>query len=92
MMMFGWKKKLDKAAWAEAVYQKKIAHPENESDEKLPCAPCVAVPHKQFEHIVTYDVVILVCPQNFIGATGQIVGGFPLFCKLPRQTVKQGQP
>ena len=35
MMMFGWKKKLDKAAWAEAVYQKKIAHPENESDEKL---------------------------------------------------------
>ena len=29
-MMFGWKKKLDKAAWAEAVYQKKIAHPENE--------------------------------------------------------------
>lgn len=33
--MFGWKKKVDKAAWAEAIYQKKIAHPENESDEKL---------------------------------------------------------
>ena len=33
--MFGWKKKVDKAAWAEAIYQKKIMHPENESDEKL---------------------------------------------------------
>ena len=33
--MFGWKKKVDKAAWAEAVYQKKIMHPENEPDEKL---------------------------------------------------------
>lgn len=33
--MSGWKKKVDKAAWAEAVYQKKIMHPENESDEKL---------------------------------------------------------
>lgn len=33
--MFGWKKKLKKAAWAEAVYQKKIEHPENVSDEKL---------------------------------------------------------
>ncbi len=33
--MFGWKKKVDKAAWAEAVYQKKIAHPENESEDKL---------------------------------------------------------
>ena len=60
--------------------------------KKLPCAPCVAVPHKQLEHIVTYDVVVLVCPQNFIGAAGQIVSGFPLFFKLSRQTVKQGQP
>lgn len=34
-MMFGWKKKVDKAAWAEAIYQKRIAHPEYESDEKL---------------------------------------------------------
>ena len=33
--MFGWKKKVDKAAWAEALYQKKIAHPERESEEKL---------------------------------------------------------
>lgn len=33
--MFGWKKKADKAAWAEAIYQKKIMHPENEPDEKL---------------------------------------------------------
>ena len=33
--MFGWKKKVDKATWAEAVYQKKIMHPENEPDEKL---------------------------------------------------------
>lgn len=33
--MFGWKKKVDKAAWAEAIYRKKIAHPEKESDEKL---------------------------------------------------------
>ncbi len=33
--MFGWKKKVDKAAWAEAIYQKKIMHPENEPDEKL---------------------------------------------------------
>ena len=30
--------------------------------KKLPCAPCVAVPHKQLKHIVTYDVVILVRP------------------------------
>ena len=30
--------------------------------EKLPCAPCVAVPHKQLEHIITCDVVILVRP------------------------------
>ena len=27
--------------------------------EKL---PCVAIPHKQLEHIVTYDTVILVRP------------------------------
>ena len=33
--MFGWRKKSNKAEWAEAIYQKKIAHPENESDEKL---------------------------------------------------------
>jgi len=33
--MFGWKKKVDKAAWAEVIYQKKIMHPENEPDEKL---------------------------------------------------------
>ena len=33
--MFGWKKKVDKAAWAETIYQKKIMHSENESDEKL---------------------------------------------------------
>jgi len=33
--MFGWRKKVDKAAWTEAIYQKKIAHPECESDEKL---------------------------------------------------------
>ena len=33
--MFGWKKKVDKAAWAEDVYQKKIMRPENEPDEKL---------------------------------------------------------
>ena len=33
--MFGWKKKVDKAAWAEAIYQKKIMRPENEPDEKL---------------------------------------------------------
>ena len=52
--------------------------------EKLPCAPCVAVPHKQLEHIVTYDVVILVRSQNFIGGAGQIVGWLPLFRKFPR--------
>ncbi|MBS7306489.1 MAG: hypothetical protein KIG43_00205 [Eubacteriales bacterium] len=33
--MFGWRNKANKAEWAEAIYQKKIAHPENESDEKL---------------------------------------------------------
>ena len=33
--MFGRKKKIDKAAWAEAIYQKKIAHPEKEPEEKL---------------------------------------------------------
>ena len=33
--MFGWTKKVDKAAWAEAIYQKKIMHTENEPDEKL---------------------------------------------------------
>ena len=84
MMMFGWKKKLDKAAWAEAVYQKKIAHPENESDEKLPCAPCVAVPHKQLEHIVTYDVVIFVRPQDLIRAAVQLIGWLPLLRELSR--------
>lgn len=47
--------------------------------EKLPCAPCVAVSDKQLEHIISYDVVILVRPQNLIGATGQIVSGFPFF-------------
>lgn len=31
-MMFGWKKRVDKAAWAEAIYQKKIMYPENEPD------------------------------------------------------------
>lgn len=33
--MFGWKKKVNKAVWAEILYQKKIAHPERESAEKL---------------------------------------------------------
>lgn len=32
--MFGWKK-VNKAAWAEILYQKKIVHPERESEEKL---------------------------------------------------------
>lgn len=30
--MFGWKKRVDKAAWAEAIFQKKIMYPENEPD------------------------------------------------------------
>ena len=33
--MFGWNKKVDRAVWAEILYQKTIAHPERESDEKL---------------------------------------------------------
>ena len=37
---------------------------------------------KQLEHIVTYDVVILVCPQNLIGTAGQFIGGFPFLRKL----------
>ena len=60
--------------------------------EELPCAPCVAVPHKQLEHIVTYDTVILVRPQHLIWAAGQLIGWFPLLRKLSRQAVKQRQP
>ena len=52
--------------------------------EKLPCAPCVAVPHKQLEHIVTYDVVIFVRPQDRIRAAGQLIGWLPLLRKLSR--------
>lgn len=34
--MFGFgKKKIDKAAWAEAVYGQKLKHPEKESEEQL---------------------------------------------------------
>ena len=29
------KKKIDKAAWAEAVYENKLKHPEKESEERL---------------------------------------------------------
>ena len=60
--------------------------------KELPCAPCVAVPHKQLEHIVTYDTVILVRPQHLIWAEGQLIGGLPLLRKLSRQAVKQRQP
>ena len=60
--------------------------------EKLPCAPCVAVPHKQLEHIVAYDVVIFVCPQDLIRTARQLIGWFPFLRKLSRQAVKQRQP
>ena len=60
--------------------------------KELPCAPCVAVPHKQLEHIITYDVVILVRSQNLIRAAGQLIGWLPLLRKLSRQAVKQRQP
>ena len=34
--MFGFgKKKIDKAAWTEAVYGQKLKHPEKESEEQL---------------------------------------------------------
>lgn len=34
--MFGFgKKKIDKAAWAEAVYGQKLKHPEKESEDQL---------------------------------------------------------
>lgn len=34
--MFGFgKKKIDKAAWAEAIYGQKLKHPEKESEEQL---------------------------------------------------------
>ena len=52
--------------------------------EKLPCAPCVAVPRKQLEHIITYDVVIFVRPQDRIRAAGQLIGWLPLLRKLSR--------
>ena len=36
MSLFGFgKKKIDKAAWAEAIYGKPLKHPENESEELL---------------------------------------------------------
>ena len=60
--------------------------------KELPCAPCVAVPHKQLEHIVTYDVVIFVRPQDRIRAAGQLIRWLPFLRKLSRQAVKQRQP
>ena len=60
--------------------------------EELPCAPCVAVPHKQLEHIITYDVVIFVRPQDLIRAAGQLIRWLPFLRKLSRQAVKQRQP
>lgn len=33
--MFGWKKKVDKAAWAKAIYRKEIKNPQQESEERL---------------------------------------------------------
>ena len=36
MALFGFgKKKIDKAAWSEAIYGKPLKHPENESEELL---------------------------------------------------------
>ena len=58
--------------------------------EKLPCAPCVAVPHKQLKHIITYDVVIPVRPSELHRGSGQIVGWFPLFRKVPSVGYKTG--
>ena len=54
--------------------------------------PCVAVPHKQLEHIITYDVVIFVRPQDLIRAAGQLIRWLPFLRKLSRQAVKQRQP
>lgn len=33
--MFGWKKKVDKATWAKAIYGKEIKNPQLESEERL---------------------------------------------------------
>lgn len=33
--MFGWKKKVDKAAWAKAIYGKEIKNAQHESEERL---------------------------------------------------------
>lgn len=33
--MFGWKKKVDKVAWAKAVYSKEIKNPQQVSEEQL---------------------------------------------------------
>ena len=33
--MFGWKKKVDKVAWAKAIYGKEIKNPQHESEERL---------------------------------------------------------
>ena len=52
--------------------------------KELPCAPCVAIPHKQLEHIITYDVVIFVRPQDLIRAAGQLIRWLPLLRKLSR--------
>lgn len=55
--MFGWKKKVNKAAWAEILYQKKIAHPEKESDEKL--SQLTTFMLEQHHRIITESVQIV---------------------------------
>lgn len=54
--MFGRKKKINKAAWAEAIYHKKIAHPENEPDEKLSRLTTLML--EQHHRIITESVQI----------------------------------
>lgn len=59
--MFGWNKK-DKAAWAEAIYQKKIAHPEKEPEEKL--VQLTTFMLEQHHRIITESVSIVLTTKH----------------------------
>lgn len=68
--MFGWKKKVDKAAWAEAIYQKKIAHPENETEDKL--SKLTTFMLEQHHRIIMESVQIAVTTKYADTRTGRI--------------------
>ena len=68
--MFGWKKKVDKAAWAEAVYQKKIMYPENEPDEKL--SQLTTFMLEQHHRIILESVQIALSTKNADTRKGRV--------------------